>query len=232
MRHLKSFLFAIFAGFCIGFGGLLNLMCRSYGQPIVGSIIFSVGLLLICFFGFNLFTGKVGFFFEKENKKKYLIDLAIYYIGNFVGAVGFGYLMRSITSISDKTSELNKVVADLGAHKLDRLQGMTIGTEWYVLFILSIFCGLLVFMAVELYRRDNLSVVIKVLGIIICIGGFVLAGFEHCIADMFYLSASGYLFSSYTGSAFASILLGSSGNIAGAFIGWFVINHIGKIKEN
>jgi formate/nitrite transporter FocA (FNT family) len=87
-------------------------------------------------------------------------------------------------------------------------------------------------MAVELFKRQESSPLVKVVGIIICVGGFVVSGFEHCIADMFYLSASGLLFSSETPSALLSIVLGSSGNILGAFAAWYVINFLGKKKFN
>lgn len=231
MKHLKTFLFSLFAGFSIGLGGTLNLICRSEGYNILGGILFSVGLLLICFFGFNLFTGKVGYFFAERNKLLYLRDLAIFYVGNFVGAVGLGYTMRLVNhNFVDETSELAIKTLALGEHKLVALPGMPdgVGIPWYSLFILSIFCGIMVFLAVELFKRETTSPIIKIVGIVISVGGFVIAGFEHCIADMYYLSASGLLFSQYSGSAFLSILLGSSGNIIGALFTWYTLNHLPK----
>ena len=227
MRHLKSFLFAVAAGFCIGLGGMLNLVCRSYGLEVLGGIIFSVGLLLICLFSFNLFTGKVGYLFEQKNKLSYLLDLLIYYVGNFVGAVGFGTTMRFVSSVSNEDSALYKAATSLGEHKLCQLGNGAHGEPWYALFVLSIFCGVLVFFAVELFKRETSSPLVKVVGIFVCVGGFVVSGFEHCIADMFYLSISGCLFNNVAGSLL-SILLGSSGNILGAFVAWYLLNYLGK----
>lgn len=226
MKHFKSFLLAVFAGFCIGLGGLLNLICRSYGLDILGGFIFSIGLLLICLFGFNLFTGKVGYFFEQNNKKSYLLDLLLFYLGNFVGAVGFGYTMRAMNIAAENEKVLTAAQA-LGTHKLV-LIGNNGGIPWYALFILSIFCGIMVFMAVELFKRETSSPLVKVFGILVCVGGFVVSGFEHCIADMFYLAMSGQFTSANAGASFLSILLGSSGNIVGAFAAWYGINYIAK----
>jgi formate/nitrite transporter FocA (FNT family) len=135
--------------------------------------------------------------------------------------------MRFVSPISDETSSLYTAATALGQHKLCQLGSGTHGEPWYALFVLSIFCGVLVFFAVELFKRETSSPLIKVVGIFVCVGGFVVSGFEHCIADMFYLSVSGCLFTEPLGT-FLSILLGSSGNILGAFAAWFLLNYLGK----
>ena len=61
MKRLSAFLDAVLAGICIGIGGTVFLSCES---KIAGAVFFCVGLFAICTFGFNLFTGKVGYVFE------------------------------------------------------------------------------------------------------------------------------------------------------------------------
>ena len=50
-------------------------------------------------------------------------------------------------------------------------------------FVDSIFCGILIYLAVNIYKEHK-----SIIGIFICIPVFILSGFEHCIADAFYFS--------------------------------------------
>ena len=72
MKNLSSFFYSILAGVSISIGGTVFL---SLDNKIVGSIFFSLGLFAVCTFGFNLFTGKVGYIFEQ--KPSYLLFLLI-----------------------------------------------------------------------------------------------------------------------------------------------------------
>jgi formate/nitrite transporter FocA (FNT family) len=224
MRRLKDFLLAIAAGICIAFGGAINLVCVNAGLKVVGGLLFSVGLLVICLFGFNLFTGKVGYLFEQPSKKTYLLDLLVFYVGNFVGAVGTGLLLR-LTSFN---SVLTETVRHVCEHKLVQplFEANTYDSyqRWYGMLILAFFCGFIVFLAVDLFKRENIHPVLRCIGLILLIGTFVISGFEHCIADMFYLSVSGLFFdSTLAAGAWLSIIFGSSGNILGAFAAYLLI---------
>lgn len=220
MKLLKSFILAVSAGLFIGIGGLLNLVCISNGLEVLGGILFSIGLLTICMFGFKLFTGQVGYLFAKENKKKFLLHLLIFYVGNFVGAAGLGYLLR-ITAVFDSTS-LVEVATHLAEHKLVDLGSGLVGQDFYSVLILAFFCGLLVFFAVDMFGRENAPTLFRVLAVITLVSAFVIVGFEHCIADMFYLSFAN-TFENYFGETLLSILCGSTGNIIGAFSGYFIV---------
>ena len=98
------------------------------------------------------------------------------------------------------------IVQDLTAVKLE--------DSWYSLFILGIFCGLLMYIAVETVKRshDHYNTLSTVLPII-CVSTFIIAGFEHCIADMFYFAVAGLTFESLRVLFFVTI-----GNILGSFI--------------
>ena len=67
-KHIKTFLLGILAGASIGLGGLLFTLISNAGYKAIASACFSIGLLLVCLYGLNLFTGKVGFTLESENK--------------------------------------------------------------------------------------------------------------------------------------------------------------------
>ena len=59
--------------------------------------------------------------------------------------------------------------------------------DYLSIFILAIFCGILMYLAVNNFKKgeDN---IIKYLSIFICVVVFILCGFEHCVANMFYIS--------------------------------------------
>lgn len=81
----KIFLYAILAGCCIAVGGTVFLRVKDLfpGANIVGAALFTVGLFTICTRGYNLFTGKACYIFD--NPPGYLADLAIIWVGNFIG---------------------------------------------------------------------------------------------------------------------------------------------------
>lgn len=221
MKFFKPFLLAVAAGMCIGLGGMLNLVCIANDLKILGGILFSIGLLTISLFGFKLFTGQVGYLFAKDDKLAFLKQLGIFYLGNVVGAAGLGYLLR-ITAVAHNENLMNAAL-DLAEHKLVALPGHDVGQTFYSIFILSIFCGILVFFAVDIFRRENIPALFRVLGLITAVAAFVIVGFEHCVADMFYLAFSNCFLMKNCAQAYLSILIGSLGNIVGAFAAYYVV---------
>jgi formate/nitrite transporter FocA (FNT family) len=213
MKHLKCFVSGILAGIAIGLGGGIYLTCLATianGGRIVGSILFSIGLFLVCSLGLNLYTGKIGYVFE--NRKDYLLSLLEMILGNAGGAIGLGYLL-SATSLNKllaetaQTCSLNKIL-DLG-------QG---GQSWYSCLINAFFCGVLVFLAVDLYKKSE-NHLIKVVGLFGCVTAFVALGFEHCIADMFYFAFSN-MWGTHFGEAILAMLLFILGNSLGSIAFW------------
>lgn len=77
------------------------------------------------------------------------------------------------------------------------------------LFLLGIFCGALMYIAVEGYKQTK-NPVILFMGV----ATFILCGFEHCIADMFYISVA----SMWSGRALLCIAVISLGNAAGGML--------------
>lgn len=161
---MRVFTKAIASGIMISIGVTLYLSCQN---KVVGAVLFSIALFYICAFGMNLFTGKIGYALQNRNNPNCLVI----WLGNFVGCAVASALVRiAKPSLAEKAKEL--MVA-----KLDQ--------SWLAIVILSFFCGILMYIAVENYA-SNPSGVGKIVGIFLCITTFILSGFEHSIADIGY----------------------------------------------
>ena len=133
-RIVNLFISAIAAGAAIAIGGAVFL---SLDSKLAGALLFSLGLLTVVANGLSLFTGKVGY--APMNPPKYIIDLVIIWLGNYVGAAGFGLLYR-LTRAECVEKAQTIVAAKLGDGLLS-------------VFVLSIFCGILMFIAVNGYKK-------------------------------------------------------------------------------
>ncbi len=165
---------AFLAGIMISIGGTVyvNLVETS---KIVGAMLFAVGLVTICAFGLALFTGMAGYLFDGDAKKN-VLDLLTVWAGNFVGCVTTGFMLRAVLGGSDFI-ELAETVA---AGKLLVGPGRA--------FVTGMLCGVLMYVAVDNFRNSQHEIG-KYLGILLCVPAFILAGFEHSIADMYFLAA-------------------------------------------
>lgn len=191
MKKLADFLYAIMAGAFIAMGGVVFL---SLNNKIVGAFMFSLGLFAVCTLKYNLFTGKVGYLFCND-VKTYLPWCLMVWVGNLVGSIIVAELVRLTRvapGIIEKSTKLVQVKAD------DTLIS---------LFVLGIFCNIMVVHAVDQYL-NNPHEIGKYLGIVMSIMVFILCGFEHCIADMFYIQMA-RMWNSQTINALIVITLGN-----------------------
>ncbi|MCI5620969.1 MAG: formate/nitrite transporter family protein [Lachnospiraceae bacterium] len=191
-KYIRMLLLAILSGITIGVGGTVFLSAES---RVVGAVLFTVGLYTICIQGLNLFTGKVGYLFD--NKPIYLVELLVIWIGNFLGtAISAALILQTrISGIADTARSLCEV----------KLQD-----SYVSLFVLGIFCGMLMFIAVDGFKKTNGNPVILFLGVVT----FILCGFEHCIADMFYFTLAGM----WSVKALLCILVITLGNSVGGVL--------------
>ncbi|UEB32813.1 formate/nitrite transporter family protein [Finegoldia magna] len=191
MKKLADFLYAIMAGAFIAMGGVVFL---SLDNKIVGAFMFSLGLFAVCTLKYNLFTGKVGYLFCND-VKTYLPWCLMVWVGNLVGSIIVAELVRLTRvapGIIEKSTKLVQVKAD------DTLIS---------LFVLGIFCNIMVVHAVDQYL-NNPHEIGKYLGIVMSIMVFIICGFEHCIADMFYIQMA-RMWNSQTIIALIVITLGN-----------------------
>lgn len=195
-RFFDIFLRAVLTGFAIGIGGAVNLSCDN---KYVGAFLFGTGLFVILFFGFSLFTGKVGY--AVENPPSYLIDLAVIWLGNLLGTALTGWLI-----LGTRISSIGERAAGMCETKLGDSAGS--------ILILAFFCGMLMFIAADGYKTIK-NPVGQVLVIFLPVMVFILSGFEHCVANMFYFTVG----SAWSPKAFGWLLLMSLGNaLGGIFI--------------
>lgn len=188
---LKNILSGISAGIMISIGGAVFLACDN---RYMGAVLFTVALLSICYRGYVLYTGKVGFIVNKHGKAE-LSELFLGLLGNAVGTIACGYAIRYAIPA---TGEAARTLCDA---KLLQAVPST--------FIRAVFCGVLMYIAVSIYREKN-----SIVGILFGIPVFIIAGFEHSIADIFYFASSGIVSVRACGFIWIVIL----GNSVGAMI--------------
>ena len=167
--------------------GLGDYALLKLGNPI-GPILFTLGLLGVCYMGLNLFTGKCGFIFEDKIK---FLDLMIILIITLIA----GYLFGLIFSLCD---------VDVYKNAIDKVNSWSFSLSF---FIKSIMCGIIMFIAVYIYRKKS------PLGIIFGIPLFIFSGFQHCIANIITLGVARTIHS--------SIILAIIGNFIGSLIMWY-----------
>lgn len=168
----------ILAGFCITFGATVYLMCLNagageFGAKIVGAVMFCIGLFSIIHFNLWLYTGKIGY--AIDNKPLYLLDCFVSFVGNAIGAI----ILPLFISLSTNGTKLQEQAAALVNAKLD--------SPWYSMFIMSIMCGMMIYLAVEGHKRCKYSVG-KFLFAFMPIILFILCGFEHVVANVAYFT--------------------------------------------
>lgn len=188
---LKTFGESICAGVLISIGGSVFLACDN---RYVGAVLFSVALLCICYKGYALYTGKIGYAVQSHSGRD-IASLAVILAGNLATTFAVGALIRAAIPAQGETANV------LCAAKLTQLPTQT--------FVRAFFCGILMYLAVSIYREKNTP-----LGVLFCVPVFILSGFEHSIADMFYFGASGI----YTGAAALFIIIVVAGNTVGGML--------------
>ena len=199
---LKQTVSGICAGIMIAIGGSVFLSCDN---RVVGAILFSVALLCICFKGYALFTGRVGFLPDAHTKAD-LTGVLGGLLGNAIATTLLGWVVRYATPVGDKAYLICSA-------KLDQAVGQTL--------IRAVLCGVLMYLAVSIYKEGK-----GIAGILFCVPVFILSGFEHSIANMFYFAASGMV----SLQAFGYLWLVIAGNAVGGML-LPLLHRIGAKKE-
>lgn len=163
MSYLKEYAKGVLAGIFIGIGGAVYLSCDI---KYIGALLFSVALLTICLCAYSLYTGKVGMLtFNHKPEDFGLLGMCL--LGNLTGTLLMGLGVRvAIPALEAKA-------ALACASKLAQ--------ELPEALFRAIFCGMLMYIAVSVFRKKN-----TVVGILFCVPVFILSGFEHSVANMFY----------------------------------------------
>ena len=175
----KTLINGVLAGLFIGIAGTVYLACP---YPVLGAFLFGLGLLTIVCNQFKLFTGAVGYLADQGRKAPgYLVTLVFIWSGNLIGCFLCGSAVRMTRS-----AELLGIV-----RKAEVICGVKCADSWDSLLILAFFCGILMYLAVDTFKREDVTPVVRMTNLFLCVAVFILCGFEHCIANMYYFSAAG-----------------------------------------
>ena len=181
---------SIAAGVMIALAGYVYLNCEN---KYVGALLFSIGLITICYYSLNLYTSIVGYICNQSNLTKFLGRLLVAIIGNAIGC----FIVAGMP-ISDVA--------------INSLQIINNKTDVFSAFTNSFLCGMMIFIAVDIYKTKH-----SIIGILFCIPCFILSGMEHSVANMYYfflapsikhlLFIGIYIIGNGIGSIFANVVL-------------------------
>ncbi len=188
LDFLSTMALAVLAGAFIALGCIFFTVSQtglnvSWGiGRVVGGLTFSLGLVLIIIGGAELFTGNnliiMAWASRKLSTLRVLRNWGIVYIGNLLGAIA-----TALFVFWGQHYEMDKGAVGLTALNvgLDK-----VGLDFTQAIILGILCNAMVCMAVWLTYSARTTFG-RIAAIIFPISGFVAAGFEHCVANMYFI---------------------------------------------
>jgi formate/nitrite transporter len=185
---LPTLMLGVLAGGFIGLGALYFALVVSDAQlsfgiaRVLGGVVFSLGLILVVVAGAELFTGNnllvMAWADRKITTAEMLRNWVLVYVSNAVGAIGL-----AVVVYLSHHADMNQGAVGLEYVKI--AAGKTALPFWEA-FFKGVLCNLLVCLAVWLALAGR-SVTDKVLAIVFPISAFVAAGFEHCVANMYFI---------------------------------------------
>ncbi|MBN3037784.1 MAG: formate/nitrite transporter family protein [Candidatus Omnitrophica bacterium] len=220
----ELFIFGILAGIYIAFGANCATVILSGGTldpgfaKFLAGTVFSVGLMLVLIPGSELFTGNIlmtiGFIYHRYSFLKMLRNWLIVYLGNLCGALIIAWLVNS-SGLLVHLGEVTAVGAT--AIKISQTKLQLVFSE---ALSRGILCNMLVCLAVIMSIASR-TVTGKILGIYFPIMTFVASGYEHSVANMYFLPiglmASGN-FSREFLTIFNNLIPVTIGNIIGGLL--------------
>ncbi len=188
LPFLTTFVLGILAGGFIGLGALyFTLVSSDSGLSfalgrVLGGLCFSLGLILVVIAGAELFTGNnllvMAWASGRISSLELLRNWLIVFVANAIGAIGLAFLVWL-----SHQSDMNQGGVALQAVKIAALKA---SLPFWTAFFRGVLCNVLVCLAVWLAMAGH-SVSDKILAIVFPISAFVAAGFEHSIANMYFI---------------------------------------------
>lgn len=186
---LRIFIKACFAGMFIGMGAAgSNVAAHNIGNVgvarLIAGAVFPVGLMMVILLGAELFTGDclaaIAVADKKISGKDLLKLLVTVYVGNFVGGILFSLMIAFSNQLNYSSGLLGAYTINVAVSKANLNFGVAV--------VSGILCNILVCAAV-LMANCSKDVTGKVLVCFFVILLFVTSGFEHCVANMYYIPA-------------------------------------------
>jgi len=185
---LSQVALGVLAGGFIGLGAMFFTLAVSdtnlsfAAARVLGGVAFSLGLILVVIAGAELFTGNnllvMATVAGRIPASKFLQNLCVIYLANFIGAVGLAWLVALSGQWQMSNSAVGKTAVAIAAAKC--------ALPFGELFIKGVLCNVLVCLAVWLAMAGR-TVADKVLAIVFPITAFVACGFEHSVANMYFI---------------------------------------------
>lgn len=185
---LPLFMLGMLAGAFIGLGAMLFALVKSdaslgfASSAILGGLVFSLGLLLVVVAGAELFTGNnllvMAWADGRISSQAVLRNWTVVCLANFCGAAGLAVLVFASGHLNMNAGALAQQVVKIALAKQD------LGFE--NAFFRGVLCNVLVCMAVWMAMAGR-SVTDKAVAVIPPVLAFVAAGFEHSIANMYFM---------------------------------------------
>ncbi len=217
-EFFKLVILGFLGGMFIAFGAVGNIIVSSSlikadvgGAKYLGASVFPVGLIMIVVLGAELFTSNTLMFTGVLGKRitvsKMLYNWVTVYLANFLGALFVSYVTIKTHNFNADSMQL---LASAAEHKTH--------AEPFLIFLKGILCNVLVCGAV-LVAYSSKDIIGKLFGIWFPIMLFIILGYDHCVANMFYLSAAklGGVDISFAGIA-KNLTFATVGNIVGGSI--------------
>lgn len=188
---LNLALLGILAGCYIGFGAnLATVVGADGGSKFLFGAVFSVGLMLVVIAGAELFTGNnmflaIAAYNGETTWGKVLYNWVVVFVFNFVGSVLLVYIIFGANYWIGPNADGAIAITAVGTKALAIAKGKLTLT-WSAAFLRAICCNWLVCLAVwmALTAKDTVG---KVFAIFFPIMAFVTSGFEHSVANMFFI---------------------------------------------
>ena len=186
---LPIILLGIFAGMFIACGAsassvAMHAISNVGLARLIAGCVFPVGLMMIVFVGGELFTGDclmiMGCLHREFSVVRMFRVLLVVFLSNFLGAAGFAYLVSATTQFGFSGNLMGAFTIKVAMGKLT----LSFGSA----FVSGILCNVFVCVAVLMAAAAK-DVAGKVLAIFFPILGFVVSGYEHCVANMYYIPA-------------------------------------------
>ena len=188
LDFFRMFVLAILAGVFIAFGAqFYTLVVHDSGlafglNNLVGGLVFCLGLILVVIAGAELFTGNtlivMGFIERKVSARQLLKGWSIVYLGNLVGSLVMVLLMYY-------TAQWGFHDAMVGGKAL-LIANAKVNMTFLEAFMRGIVCNVLVCLAIWLAFSGR-STIDKIVAVIFPVTAFVASGFEHCVANMYFV---------------------------------------------
>lgn len=195
---VRLFLAAVLAGFFIA-SGAVAASTASYALEnpslarVAAGLLFPFGLIMVVITGAELFTGNCLITISLLERKAALSgmarNLAVVYLGNFAGAALLAGAMALGGAFSNEALAAYAVRTAANKCALPFGQGVVLGILCNILVCAGVMCALC-----------GKSVASRAVGAFVPVSFFVIGGFEHCVANMYYIPA-GLLAAGYSGAA-------------------------------